>query len=102
MRVDKQAYAALRAGRQEEVRRLFLGPEIGNFQRAAAAAQDLATLEDARASAEELRFDKARKDALRYLILASILTGVFIVILLATAVDLARSGEPALASPPST
>jgi methyl-accepting chemotaxis protein len=101
MRVDKQAYAALRAGRQAEVRRLFLGPEIGNFQRAAAAAQDLATLEDANASAEERRFDKARKDALRYLILASILSGVFVAILLATAVDLARSAERALAQPPS-
>jgi hypothetical protein len=96
MRVDRQAYAALRAGHEAEVRRLFLGPEIGNFQRAAAAAQDLATLEDARASAEERRFDKARKDALRYLILASILAGVFVAILLATAVDLARSAERAL------
>jgi methyl-accepting chemotaxis protein len=97
MRVDKEAYAALRAGREAEVRRLFLGPEIGNFQRAAAAAQDLATLEDAKASVEERRFDKARKDALRYLILASILAGVFVAILLATAVDLARSVERALA-----
>ena len=72
---------------------------IGNFQRAAAATQDLATLEDARASAEQQRFDKARKDALRYLILASILAGVFVAILLATAVDLARSAERALGKP---
>jgi len=99
MRVDRQAYAALRAGHEGEVRRLFLGPEIGNFQRAAAATQDLATLEDARASAEQQRFDKARKDALRYLILASILAGVFVAILLATAVDLARSAERALGKP---
>jgi methyl-accepting chemotaxis protein len=93
MRIDATAYAALRAGRTAEVRRLFLGPEIGNFQRAAAAAQDLATLEAARATAEERRFDDARKDALRYLILASILAAVFVAILLATAVDLARRAE---------
>jgi methyl-accepting chemotaxis protein len=94
MRVDREAYAALKAGRAAEVRRLFLGPEIGNFQRAAAAAEDLAAVEAARASAEEARFDEARKDALRYLVLASILAAVFVAILLATAVDLARRAEP--------
>jgi hypothetical protein len=96
MRVDVQAFAALRAGRANEVRRLFLGPEIANFHRAAAAAQELAAFEDARASAEERKFRDARRDALRYLILASILAAVFVVILLATAVDLARSAERAL------
>jgi methyl-accepting chemotaxis protein len=88
MRVDAQAYAALRAGRTGEVRRLFLGPEIHNFQRAALAAQQLAAREDARAGAEERRFRDARRDALRYLILAALLTGVSVAILLATAVDL--------------
>jgi methyl-accepting chemotaxis protein len=93
MRIDARAYAALQAGRVAEVRRLFLGPEIGNFQRAAAAAQDLATVEAVHASAEEQRFDDARRDALRYLILASILAAVFVAVLLATAVDLARRAE---------
>ena len=88
MRVDAQAYAALQAGRTEEVRRLFLGPEIHNFQRAALAAQQLAALEDKRAAAEEQRFRDARKDALRYLILAAILTAVCVAILISTAVDL--------------
>lgn len=88
MRVDARAYAALRAGRSEEVRRLFLGPEINNFQRAALAAQQLAAQEVTRAGTEERRFRDARHDALRYLILAAILTGVFVAILLATAVDL--------------
>jgi methyl-accepting chemotaxis protein len=98
MRVDAQAFAALTAGRDAEVRRLFLGPEIANFQHAAAAAQELAALEDARASAEETRFRDARKDALRYLILAGILAALFVAILLATAVDLARAAERGLKS----
>jgi methyl-accepting chemotaxis protein len=96
MRVDAQAFAALRAGRAGEVRRLFLGPEIANFQRAAAAAQALATLEAGRARAEDRTFREARKDALRYLILAGILAALVVGILLATAVDLARSAERAL------
>jgi methyl-accepting chemotaxis protein len=96
MRVDAEAFAALRAGRTGEVRRLFLGPEIVNFQRAAGAAQALASLEGARARAEDRQFRQARKDALRYLIFAAILTALFVGILLATAVDLARSAERAL------
>src|SRR5258706_5098160 len=96
MRVDVQAFTALRAGRVAEVRRLFLGPEIANFQRAAAAAPRLAALEDARAGSEERRFRKARSDAMRYLVLASIMAALFVGILLATAVDLARSAERAL------
>jgi methyl-accepting chemotaxis protein len=96
MRVDAQAFAALRAGRTGEVRRLFLGPEIANFERAAAAAQALATLEADHAGAEDRRFREARKDALRYLILAGILAALVVGILLATAVDLARSAERAL------
>jgi methyl-accepting chemotaxis protein len=96
MRVDRQAFAALRAGRTAEVRRLFLGPEIRNFQRAAAAAEELAKLEAARATAEDRKFRDARKDALRYLILASIVAALLVGILLVTAVDLARSAERAL------
>ena len=44
MRLDHDAWAALQAGRREEVKRLLLEPEIVNFKRAAAAAQALATL----------------------------------------------------------
>jgi hypothetical protein len=96
MRVDVQAFAALEAGRRAEVRRLFLGPEIRNFQRAAAAAQRLATLEERRATRQDRRFRDARRDALRYVIGASILAGLLVAILLATAVDLARVAERAL------
>jgi len=95
--LDGKAWAALGAGRQAEVRRLFLGPEIVNFHRAAAAAQALADYENARTAREDAAFRDARSDALRLLVLASIVTALFIVILLVTAVDLARTAERALA-----
>jgi methyl-accepting chemotaxis protein len=96
MRLDRVAWAALQAGRTAQVRRLFLGPEIANFERAAAGAQGLAQLEDERANAEERRFRDARKDALRSLIGASIVAGLLVAILLVTALDLARMAERAL------
>jgi CHASE3 domain sensor protein len=101
MRLDRVAWAALQAGRTAEVRRLFLGPEIANFKRAAAGAQGLAQLEDEHANAEERRFRDARRDALRALIGASIVAALLVAILLVTALDLARLAEQNLASPPS-
>jgi methyl-accepting chemotaxis protein len=96
MRLDRVAWAALQAGQTAEVRRLFLGPEIANFKRAAAGAQGLAQLEDERANAEERKFRDARKDALRSLIGASIMAALLVAILLVTALDLARMAEGAL------
>jgi len=101
MRLDRVAWTALQAGRTAEVRRLFLGPEIANFKRAAAGAQGLAQVEDERANAEEQRFRDARRDALRSLIGASIVAGLLVAILLVTALDLARTAERTLISPPS-
>ena len=101
MRLDRVAWAALQAGRTADVRRLFLGPEIANFKRAAAGAQGLAQVEDERANAEERRFRDARKDALRALIGASIVAALLVAILLVTALDLARMAERALAGAPS-
>jgi methyl-accepting chemotaxis protein len=101
MRLDRVAWAALQAGRTAEVRRLFLGPEIANFKRAAAGAQGLAQLEDERANAEERRFRDAHKDALRSLIGASIMAALLVAILLVTALDLARMAEGALTPPPA-
>ncbi len=96
MRLDDEAVAALRAGRREELRRILLGPEITNFHRAAAAAQELAAAEDAHAAAQERAFKDARKDALRFLIVAAIVAALLVVILLLTANDLARAAERAL------
>jgi len=102
MRIDDQAWAALQAGRTEVVKRLFLGPEIVNFQRMARAAQQLAMLEDDVATREEKEFKDARTDALRYLIGASVIAGLLVAILIATALDLARSAERALEPPPAS
>jgi CHASE3 domain sensor protein len=101
MTLDDQAFAALQAGRSDEVKSLFLGPEITNFGRAADAAQRLATYESARAVAEEKGFKDARQDALRLLVIVSVFAAVLIFILLVTAVDLARAAERALGESPS-
>jgi len=93
MRLDRVAFAALRAGRTDEVRRIFLGPEIAHFQRAAAAADALAVLENVRADAEDRMFRDARSDVLRLLIVTAVGAAVFVVILLVTSIDLVRRGE---------
>jgi hypothetical protein len=95
-RLDAVAWASLQAGRTEEVRRIFLGPEIANFQRAAISAQQLAELEDANASSQEQAFEDARDNALRVLVGAAIAAALLVVILLVTATDLARQAESAL------
>jgi hypothetical protein len=100
MALDVVAYRALQNGRTAEVRRIFLGPEIVNFQRAAKGAEDLADLEAARAAAADKSFEDAQNDALRLLILASIIAAVLVALLLVTAFDLARAAERTLAASP--
>jgi hypothetical protein len=97
MRLDDQAYAALQAGRTEAVKRIFLGPELVHFGRAAAAAQRLAGYEAVRVSVEDKEFKEARHDALRLLIAVSAIAGLLVIILLITANDLARTAEGKLA-----
>jgi CHASE3 domain sensor protein len=99
MQVDAVAWDALRAGRAGEVKRLFLGPEIRNFQHVARAAQALADVEDKRVTAEDRAFKSARKDALRWLILAAIVASLLVALLLITALDLARVAERQLHAP---
>ena len=96
MELDDQAFAALQAGRTEQVKRLFLGPELENFGRAATAAQRLAAYEAARVTAQDRAFKDARKDALRLLIAVSVIAALLVVILLITANDLAKAAETAL------
>ena len=100
MRLDDQAWAALQAGRTEVVRRIFLGPELVHFGRAAAAAQRLASYESGRVSVQDKAFKDARQDALRLLIAVSAIAGLLVVILLITANDLARAAEGKLAENP--
>ncbi len=97
--LDRRAWAALRAGRKDEVKRLLLGPEIAIFQRAAAAAEELARAEEAFAQREERRFRDARDDALRFLVAAAVVAALLVAILLVTALDLARLAERRLAQP---
>jgi hypothetical protein len=98
MKLDDVAFAALQNGRTEEVRRIFLGPEIANFERAAEAAEALARLEATRAVAADKAFTDARSDALRLLIVASIVAALLVALLLITAFDLARAAEGSLAA----
>lgn len=100
MALDVVAYRALQNGNTEEVKRLFLGPEIRNFQSAADGAEQLASLEAARAASTEKAFEDAQTDALRLLILASIVAAVLVALLLVTAFDLARAAERTLAESP--
>jgi hypothetical protein len=90
MALDEDAYAALQAGREREVRRIFLGPEIRNFQAMARAADALAVEQDRRAAAAAREFDDARTTARRELVAVAIGAGVVIVLLLITAQDVAR------------
>jgi hypothetical protein len=96
MRLDDQAFEALQAGRTEEVKRLFLGPELTNFGRAAMAAERLAAYEAGRVTAEDRAFKDARRDALRLLIAVSAIAALLVVILLITANDLAKAAETTL------
>ncbi len=100
MRLDDQAFAALQAGHKAVVRRIFLGPELVHFGRAAAASQQLASYEANRVSVQDKDFKDARRDALRLLIAVSAIAGLLVVILLVTANDLARAAEGKLAERP--
>ena len=53
MRLDDQAYAALQAGDLETVKDIFLGPELVNFSRAAAAVRQQAREDRERSGDEE-------------------------------------------------
>jgi len=88
--IDEDAYAALQAGREAEVRRLFLGPEIRNFEAMARAADALAVEQDRRAAAAASEFDDARATARRELVAVAIGAGVVVVLLLITAQDVVR------------
>jgi hypothetical protein len=90
MELDAVAYRALRAGRDEVTKRIFLGPELARFEAMAATAEQLARHEQRRAAAAERAFDDARDDARKRLIAVALGAGLVIVLLLVTAWDVAR------------
>src|SRR4051794_13497121 len=68
MALDVVAYRALRQGREQRVRDIFLGPEIRRFTAMAETADRLAGYEQQRAAATRDAFDRARDDARKRLI----------------------------------
>jgi len=90
MRLDRIAYRALRAGDEQRVEDIFLGPEIARFSAMADTAARLARYERAGAAAADRAFDDARDDARKRLITVALGAGIVIVLLLVTASDVAR------------
>jgi hypothetical protein len=88
--LDVVAYRALRQGREQRVRDIFLGPEIARFSAMADTADRLARYEQSRATATRQAFDDARDDARKRLIAVALGAGIVIVLLLVTASDVAR------------
>ena len=88
MALDREAYRALRAGR-DETRRIFLGPEIEHFEAMAAAADEPRR---SRAGARPPRVG-VRRGAARFrreLVAVGIGAAVVIVLLLITVQDVVR------------
>jgi hypothetical protein len=90
LRLDDVAFAALQAGDEARVRRIFLGPALDLFDAMAARAQDLARHEARRASATREAFDDSREDSRRALIAVALGALLVILLLLVTATDIAR------------
>ncbi len=91
MRLDDVAFAALEAGDEARVKRIFLGPELELFDAMAADAEQLARYEARQATATERAFDDSREDSRRGLIAVALGALLVIVLLLVTASDIART-----------
>ena len=91
MRLDVEAYAALRRGDDARVKEIFLGPELELFDEMAQRADELARYEARGASATEKAFDDSREDSRRALIAVALGAALVIILLLTTASDIART-----------
>jgi hypothetical protein len=90
MRLDAEAYSALRRGDDARVKQIFLGPELALFEGMAQRADELARYEARGATATEKEFDDSREDARRGLIAVGLGAALVIILLLVTASDIAR------------
>ncbi len=90
MRLDVEAYNALRRGDDARVKQIFLGPELELFEGMAQRADELARYEARGANATEKEFDDSREDARRGLIAVALGAALVIILLLVTASDIAR------------
>jgi hypothetical protein len=91
MGLDAVAFRALQAGRPEQTKRIFLGPEIEHFEAMATAADELADTQARQAGAARDAFAEERRSARRKLVAVGLGAGVLIVLLLLTAQDVARA-----------
>lgn len=85
--LDDVAFAALRAGDTDKVKRILLGPELVRFEAIAATAQRLADYEAERASEADADFDEDSERARKRLIAVALGAMMVIVLLLVTAQD---------------
>jgi hypothetical protein len=90
MKLDDEAFAALKRGDDATVKRIFLGPELRLFDEMASRADELERYEARGATATERAFDTAREDSRRGLIAVALGAALVIVLLLVTAADIAR------------
>jgi hypothetical protein len=90
MALDEDAWSALQADRPEETKRILLGPELEHFEAMAAAADELATVQDRHVAEARAGFDDARDTARRELVAVAIGAGIVIVLLLVTVQDVVR------------
>jgi hypothetical protein len=91
MRLDAEAYSALKRGDDARVKQIFLGPELKLFDAMAVNADELARYEARGASATEKEFDDSREDSRRGLIAVALGAALVIILLLTTASDIART-----------
>ena len=90
MRLDEEAYSALKRGDDQRVKQIFLGPELRLFDAMAQSADELARYEARGASVTETAFDDTREDSRRGLIAVALGAALVIILLLVTASDIAR------------
>jgi hypothetical protein len=91
MRLDAEAYAALKRGDDQRVKQIFLGPELRLFDSMAQNADELARYEARGASVTEAAFDDSHEDTRRGLIAVGLGAALVIILLLVTASDIART-----------
>jgi hypothetical protein len=90
MRLDAEAFAALKRGDDARVKQIFLGPELDLFDAMARGADELARYEARGAAATERAFADTREDSRRGLIAVALGAALVIILLLVTAADIAR------------
>jgi hypothetical protein len=91
MRLDAEAYSALKRGENARVKQIFLGPELKLFDAMAQRADELARYEARGATATESAFDASREDSRRGLIAVALGAALVIILLLVTASDIGRT-----------